>query len=81
MFKAFETGTESHSIHDLTIENDIDRVNIYGNLQVMKDQAGLKAAQALQAVVNQLVQQLESENNLPEHIKNKDGDEIENPFL
>lgn len=81
MFKAFENGTESHSIHDLTIENDVDRVNIYGNLQVTKDQAGLKAAQALQAVINQLVQQLESEANLPEKIQNKDEDEIENPFL
>lgn len=81
MFKAFENGTESHSIHDLTIENDVDRVSIYGNLQVTKDQAGLKAAQALQAVINQLVQQLESEVNLPEKIQNKDEDEIENPFL
>ncbi|MFC6053446.1 hypothetical protein A6M14_07400 [Acinetobacter sp. Ac_877] len=81
MFKAFENGTESHSIHDLTIENDVDRVSIYGNLQVTKDQAGLKAAQALQVVVNQLVQQLESEENLPEKIQNKDEDEIENPFL
>ncbi|WP_163121635.1 hypothetical protein [Acinetobacter portensis] len=81
MFKAFENGTESHSIHDLTIENDVDRVSIYGNLQVTKDQEGLKAAQALQAVINQLVQQLESEENLPEKIQNKDEDEIENPFL
>lgn len=81
MFKAFENGTESHSIHDLTIENDIDRVNIYGNLQVTKDQAGLKAAKVLQAVMNQLVKQLESETNLPKHIQNKDSDEIENPFL
>ena len=44
MFKAFQNGTESHAIHDLTIENDVDRVNIYGNLQITKDQAGLKAA-------------------------------------
>lgn len=81
MFKAFENGTESHAIHDLTIENDVDRVNIYGNLQITKDQAGLKAALALQAVMNQLVQQLQSESDLPEHIQNKESGEIENPFL
>ena len=81
MFKAFENGTESHAIHDLTIENDVDRVNIYGNLQITKDQAGLKAALALQAVMIQLVQQLQSESDLPEHIQNKESDEIENPFL
>ena len=81
MFKAFENGTESHAIHDLTIENDVDRVNIYGNLQITKDQAGLKAALALQAVMNQLVQQLQSESDLPEHIQNNESDEIENAFL
>ena len=48
MFKPFEQGTESHSIHDLTLENDLDRVSIYGNLQITKDQAGLDAAKALQ---------------------------------
>lgn len=81
MFKAFENGTESHAIHDLTIENDVDRVSIYGNLQITKDQAGLKVALALQAVMNQLVQQLQSESDLPEHIQNKESDEIGNPFL
>ena len=81
MFKAFENGTESHAIHDLTIENDVDRVNIYGNLQITKDQAGLKAALALQAIMNQLVQQRQSESDLPEHIQNNESDEIENPFL
>lgn len=81
MFKAFQNGTESHSIHDLTIENDVDRVNIYGNLQITKDREGLQAALALQAVLNQLVIQLQNESDLPEHIQNKDSDEIENPFL
>lgn len=81
MFKAFEQGTESHSIHDLTIENDVDRVNIYGNLQITKDQHGLKAAKALQAVLNQVVQQLELEKDLPERIQLQESDEVENPFL
>ena len=46
MFKAFENDTASHAIHDLTLENGQDRINIYGNLQVTKDQAGLAAANA-----------------------------------
>ena len=81
MFKAFEQGTESHSIHDLTIENDVDRVNLYGHLQITKDQQGLKAAKALQAVLNQIVQQLELEKDLPERIQLQESDEVENPFL
>ncbi len=42
MFKAFENGSESHAIHDLTLENDLDCVSLYGNLQITKDQQGLK---------------------------------------
>ncbi len=81
MFKAYENGTESHAIHDLTVENDLDCVSLYGNLQLTRDQAGLKAARALQAIVNDVVQQLENTPDLPEKIQRDDAQEIENPFL
>lgn len=81
MFKPFVQGTESHSIHDLTLENDLDRVSIYGNLQLTKDQAGLAAAKALQAYLNAIVMQLEQEQQLPENIQSSSENEIENPFL
>lgn len=81
MFKPFVQGTESHSIHDLTLENDLDRVSIYGNLQLTKDQAGLAAAKALQAYLNAIVLQLEQEQQLPEKIQSSSENEIENPFL
>lgn len=81
MFKPFENGTESHAIHDLTLENQEDRVSIYGNLQLTKDQAGLQAAKALQAFVNTVVSALENEAHLPEKIDRQDEQEIENPFL
>lgn len=81
MFKAYENGTESHAIHDLTIENDIDCVSVYGNLQLTKDQAGLKAAKALQALLNDVVTQLENIKDLPEKLERDEPGEIENPFL
>ena len=81
MFKAYENGTESHAIHDLTVENDLDCVSLYGNLQLTRDQAGLKAARALQAIVNDVVQPLENTPDLPEKIQRDDAQEIENPFL
>ncbi|MDD2944541.1 MULTISPECIES: hypothetical protein [unclassified Acinetobacter] len=81
MFKPFENGTESHAIHDLTLENQEDCVSIYGNLQLTKDQAGLQAAKALQAFVNAVVSALENEAHLPEKIDRQDEQEIENPFL
>ncbi|ESK36961.1 hypothetical protein P256_02406 [Acinetobacter nectaris CIP 110549] len=80
MFKPFESD-ESSSIYDLTLENGSDRVNIYGNLQLTKDQDGLKAAKVLQSLLNELVATLEKEKDLPEKIKIEDAKEIENPFL
>lgn len=81
MFKPYENGTESHAIHDLTLENDTDCVSLYGNLQLTKDQAGLKAAKALQAVLNDVVVALEKESNLPEAVQRDTAGEVENPFL
>lgn len=80
MFKPFEQGTESSAIEDLTLENQTDYVSLYGNLQITKDQAGLKNARALQDFLNQVVAALEQEMNLPEKIQLKPEGEIENPF-
>ena len=81
MFKPFENGTESHSIHDLTLENDVDVVNLSGNLQITKDQQGLAAAKVLQDYLNAIVSALEAQTDLPETIVRPDLGEVENPFL
>ena len=81
MFKPFENDTESHAIHDLTLENQLDRVNIYGNLQIGKDQAGLAAAKVLQAYLNAIVTRLEAETDLPQQLNDAAAQEVENPFL
>lgn len=81
MFKPFENGTESHAIHDLTLENQTDCVSIYGNLQITKDQAGLKAAKLLQSYLNEVVASLEKQSDLSEQLARQSEGEIENPFL
>ncbi len=81
MFKPYMNGTESHAIYDLTVENSTDCVSLYGNLQLTKDQVGLKAAKALQALLNEVVRSLENETDLPEIIMRVEAGEIENPFL
>ncbi|WP_087548227.1 hypothetical protein [Acinetobacter sp. WCHA39] len=80
MFKPFEQGDQSSAIYDLTLENEVDCVSLYGNLQITKDQAGLKAAKALQSFINEVVMVLEAQS-LPEQIERKPEQEIENPFL
>jgi hypothetical protein len=80
MFKPFEQGDQSSAIYDLTLENQVDCVSLYGNLQITKDQAGLKTAKALQSFINDVVATLEKQS-LPEQIERKLEREIENPFL
>ncbi|RPE29982.1 hypothetical protein EC846_2570 [Acinetobacter sp. BIGb0102] len=80
MFKPFENGDESSAIYDLTLENQVDCVSLYGNLQITKDQAGLKTAKALQGFINEVVAALEKQE-LPEQIERQPEQDIENPFL
>ncbi|MEB3753173.1 hypothetical protein [Acinetobacter sp. MD2(2019)] len=81
MFKPFEDDQSSSAIYDLTLENQLDCVNLYGNLQISKDQKGLETAKALQAWVNAVVDALEQDKNLPEKVALKQEKEVENPFL
>ncbi|MCU4413456.1 hypothetical protein KTH71_05285 [Acinetobacter sp. WU_MDCI_Axc73] len=80
MFKPFEHGDESSSIEDLTLENQVDCVNVYGNLQITKDQHGLQLVKQLQTFINSIVTELEKQP-LPEKIQIKPEQEIDNPFL
>jgi hypothetical protein len=77
----FTSESESLSIGDLTIENRTDRISIYGNIDLTRDKAGLEHARLLQAVLDKVVQALESERNLPDEIAEPDmPDEVANPF-
>ncbi len=80
MFKPFEIGNESQAIQDLTLENDLDRISIYGNLQIYKDQEGLAKAKKLQALLNDVVNYLQTQADLPEKHNPPDAEEVENPF-
>ena len=80
MFKPYQHGTESVQIDDLTIENQIDCISVYGNLQITKDQFGLKNAKALQGLIDAVVAVLEQEN-LPIQIERQANQEIDNPFF
>lgn len=81
MFKPFEDDHSSSAIYDLTLENQLDCVNLYGNLQVTKDKKGLETAKALQAFVNAMVEALEQDKELPDQITLQQAHEVENPFL
>lgn len=80
-FRPFSDSITSTELDKLTIENQGERMSIYGSLQITADQQGLVLAKALQKLLDDTVNYLEQQD-LPEHITNDedDGEEVDNPF-
>jgi hypothetical protein len=76
----YANEADALEIGDLTIENRLDQVSIYGEIQLTKDKQGLRHAKKLKAIIDAVVKALEAEKNLPEHITFKPTDEVDNPF-
>lgn len=76
----FQNEEESIQIGELTIENRFDRIELYGSLQITKDQSGLKLARSLKELADSTLKALEQEKTLPDKIKIKQPDTTENPF-
>ncbi len=75
----FQNEADSLMVDDLTVENRLDRVSLYGTLQITRDKAGLKHAQALKAIIDAVVSTLKAQA-LPDHIGIIAPDETDNPF-
>lgn len=64
-FSPYADDAASISIGKLTFENGTDRITLYGSLDLGKDQQGLAHAKALKAILDQVVQALEAQPDLP----------------
>lgn len=78
-FKAFEDSIASLDIGGLTLENNEDRVSIYGSLNIGRDRQGLAQVKQLQTIINDMVQTLEQQN-LPAQIETFEAKRVKNPF-
>jgi hypothetical protein len=78
--KPYQNEEESLAISDLTVENRVDRVSVYGSIELTKDKAGLEQAKALKEVIDAVVAALEAEKSLPDHISVKPTEKVKNPF-
>lgn len=64
----FQNEAEALEVGDLKIENRMDRISIYGRIDVTRDKAGLENARVLKQLLDQVVAALEGDRSLPEHI-------------
>ena len=67
------------TIDGLTIENRLDRISIFGSLDITKDKEGLAAAKTLKAILDLTLDELESAE-LPDKITLDEADIVKNPF-
>ncbi len=75
-----QNESQSLSIGELTVENRVDQVELYGSLAITRDKAGLQRARELKAVVDATLAQLEAATDLPEQIELRPTDSVDNPF-
>lgn len=78
-FEPFKDETTSFAIDQMTVENRLDRLELYGSLQITRDQAGLRLARELKTLLDAAVAAMEKEN-LPERVATKPAGRVVNPF-
>lgn len=78
--KPFANESDSIAIDELTIENRVDQLELYGSLAITRDKAGLARALELKALIDATVAELQAAPDLPDQIAVRPTDQIDNPF-
>ena len=80
-FKPFKNEADCITLgEDLTIENRVDRISIFGSIDLTLDKEGLKVAKGLKAILDITVAEMER-TDLPDHIALAEPETVKNPFL
>jgi hypothetical protein len=77
--KPFQNESDCVQIGDLTIENRIDRVSIFGSIDITLDKEGLGVAKELKALIDSTLAAMEK-LDLPDKITVAPVEIVENPF-
>ena len=80
MFTPFDNEKTSCSIDGLTIENRLDRITIYGNIDITRDQQGLVNALQLKALLDRAILTMQQDHHLPAQIVFSQSTMVKNPF-
>ena len=76
----FANESDSVTIDELTIENRLDQLELYGSLAITRDRIGLERAQQLKAVLDAAVSVLQAVPDLPGQLSLRPTDSVDNPF-
>ena len=86
-FMPFKNEIQSIEFQGLTLENGTSSINIYGNMNITRDKAGLDKAVQLNAILEMAIARMKddlSHNELPDEVvkevKFSDAPLVKNPF-
>ena len=75
----FKNESECLQIGSLTVENRVDRVSIFGSIDITRDKVGLAAARELKSILDLTLTELESAE-IPDKVTLKPAKTVKNPF-
>ncbi|MBV1775550.1 hypothetical protein KSF73_07450 [Burkholderiaceae bacterium DAT-1] len=76
----FADESTSLQIGELTVENRLDRLSLYGSLDLTADQIGLDQARQLKVLIDAVVNDLSARHDLPIALEPAPIDEVANPW-
>ena len=83
LINPYENEEQSIQIGELTIENRLDRVSLYGSIDLTRDKEGLSMARQIKMIVDSVVLSLEASEDagkLPDRVETEKPDMVKNPF-
>ncbi len=78
--QAFQNEADSIMMGELTAENRLDQLELYGSLSITRDKAGLQLALELKELIDGAVRHLQTATDLPDVITPNPTDSVDNPF-
>lgn len=78
-FSPFKNESDCIQIGELIIENRVDRVSIYGSIDITLDNEGLMIAKELKAIIDSTLAEMEKVD-LPDKIAVAPVEIVNNPF-
>lgn len=78
-FTPYANESDQRVIGNLTVENRIDRVSLFGDMDITRDKDGLALARELKTLIDGIVSTLEGED-LPEKLASPPIKKVKNPF-
>jgi hypothetical protein len=76
----FQNEEEVVAISELTIENRLDRVSIYGSIDITRDKQGQEYLFELKRQIDAIAEQMKNEE-LPDRVEIAEVKEVDNPLL